>query len=117
MAHATRQFLLAWTMAAAVAVLCAPMATAQEGVRDYAKDVRPVLETYCGKCHSGERVKGDVNLARFTDVPSIQREPKLWREVLTQLNDHTMPPAKKPQPSDAERAMLIEWVQHTLNDP
>src|SRR3954470_15432424 len=80
----------------------------------YEKDVRPLLETYCYKCHGPAKTKGDVNLARFADVPSIQRDPKLWRNVLTQLNDRNMPPENKPQPTDEERARLVDWVQHTL---
>ena len=58
-----------------------------------------------------------MNLSKFTDVASIYRDPKLWRTVLEQLNERAMPPENKPQPSDAERALLIEWVQYTLNNP
>ncbi len=117
MAYVTRRHPLALIAAIAAAVSLAPAAVAQDAPRDFTKDVRPLLDTYCGKCHAGEKAKGDVDLARFTAVGLIQREPKLWREVLTQLNDRTMPPAKKPQPSEVERAMLIEWIQYTLNHP
>ena len=61
--------------------------------------------------------KHGVNLARFADVASIHRDPKLWRTVLAQLNEKAMPPDDKPQPTDAQRAMLIEWIQHALNNP
>src|SRR5688572_29152033 len=81
---------------------------------DFEKDVRPLLETYCFNCHGNKRDRADVNLQKFTDVPSVQRDPKLWRNVLTQLNERSMPPDDKPQPTGAQRAMLIEWVQHTL---
>jgi hypothetical protein len=117
MAYLARRHLPTLITALAGVVSFARVAAAQEAPKDFTKDVRPLLDTYCGKCHAGEKAKGDVDLARFTDVGQIQREPKLWREVLTQLNDRTMPPAKKPQPSEVERAMLIEWVQHTLNHP
>ncbi len=78
------------------------------------KDIRPLLDQYCFSCHNAEKAKSGVNLAKFADVPSIQRDSKLWRGVLEQLNDRAMPPENKPQPSDAERLRLVEWVQHTL---
>src|SRR3954468_2499060 len=82
---------------------------------DFKKDVRPLLETYCFKCHGPEKSKGDVNLSTFGDLAAVQREPKLWQTVLQQVNERARPPAKKPQPTEAERQRLAEWVGHTLN--
>ena len=84
---------------------------------DFDREVRPLLSTYCLKCHGPERPKRGVNLAKFNDVASIHRDPRLWRKVLAQLNERAMPPEDKPQPTDVQRAMLIEWIQHTLNNP
>jgi hypothetical protein len=92
-------------------------ADAADAPASYDTQIRPLLNTYCGKCHGAAKPKHDVNLSKFTDVASIYREPKLWRTVLAQLNERAMPPENKPQPSDAERALLIEWVQYTLNNP
>ena len=83
----------------------------------YDAQIRPLLNTYCAKCHGPEKPKHGVNLSKFTDVASIHRDPKLWRTVLQQLNERAMPPENKPQPTDAERALLIDWIQHTLNNP
>jgi hypothetical protein len=95
----------------------AARAGAAETSASFDAQVRPLVNTYCGKCHGAVKPKHGVNLARFTDVALIYREPKLWRTVLAQLNERAMPPDDKPQPTDAERALLIEWVQHTLNNP
>jgi hypothetical protein len=89
-------------------------AMAADAPAQFDRDIRPLLETYCSKCHGAVKPKKGVNLVRFADVRSVQREPKLWREVLSQLNDRNMPPDGKPQPSDEQRARLIEWVQYTL---
>ena len=109
----TRLFLLLGLLGLGVPVV----ARGAEGAADYDAKVRPLLNEFCGKCHGAEKAKGEVNLAKFGDVASIHRDPKLWRNVLTQINERTMPPENKPQPSDAQRAMLIEWIQHTLNNP
>lgn len=88
-----------------------------EPVTDCERDVRPLLTTYCAKCHGATKPKQGVNLTKFTDVASIHRDSKLWRKVLAQLNERAMPPDDKPQPTGMQRAMLIEWIQHTLNNP
>jgi hypothetical protein len=94
--------------------------TARAGEADapsYGARVRPLLDSYCFKCHGPVKPKHGVNLEKFRDTASIHREPKLWRTVLAQLNERAMPPEDKPQPTDAQRAMLINWIQHTLNNP
>ena len=99
-----------------VAPLAGAVPARADGPADFDGKVRPLLETYCYPCHAGEKVKSDVNLGGYKDVVSIQRDPKQWRQVLTQLNERTMPPEKKPQPSDEERALLVNWIQHTLTN-
>lgn len=83
----------------------------------FEKDIRPVLEARCFKCHSAEKQKAGVNLAQFKDVAALHREPKTWERVLAQLRDETMPPDDKPQPSDTERAQIVAWIDRTLDDP
>src|SRR5689334_15623369 len=61
------------------------------------KDIAPVLNTFCSKCHTGDKVKGDISLAPFKNDDAVQSDPKLWRTVLGQLADYTMPPKTKPQ--------------------
>jgi len=80
----------------------------------FANDVRPVLQNYCFRCHDGRKHKGDVDLSIFTNEQAVLRQPKLWGQVLEQLNDRTMPPAKKPQPSADERVRLAGWIHDAL---
>ena len=84
---------------------------------DFGQDVRPVLETYCFKCHGAEKQKGGVKLHEAADVAAIYRDVKTWDKALAELRDHAMPPDDKPQPSDDERKRVIEWLDRTLNDP
>ena len=99
--------------------LCFPSVEAADTPSDFQKDIQPLLTTYCLKCHTGEKAKGDTDLAAFTDVPSIQKNPKLWQTALDQLNERTMPPDKKPQPTPEERQRIIDFIQHALtsHDP
>src|SRR5215212_2296550 len=82
----------------------------------FAKDIQPLLKTYCGACHLEDKHKGDVSLAPFKDDHAVQADTKLWRNVLTQLADYTMPPKTKPQPTMAQRQLLIAYVTHRLDN-
>jgi mono/diheme cytochrome c family protein len=88
--------------------------SADSGPKQFQEEIRPLLNTYCLKCHGPERPKGGVNLARFQDLPAIFREPKLWETVAAQLRDRNMPPEGKPQPGSEDRDRLISWVEGTL---
>ena len=84
---------------------------------DFGKDVRPVLETYCFKCHGAEKQKGGVKLSDGADVAAIYRDVKTWDKALAELRDGAMPPEDKPQPTDEDRKRVIEWLDRALNDP
>jgi Protein of unknown function (DUF1592)/Protein of unknown function (DUF1588)/Protein of unknown function (DUF1587)/Protein of unknown function (DUF1585)/Protein of unknown function (DUF1595)/Planctomycete cytochrome C len=95
-----------------------PLLRAEASLRDFSEKVRPLLETYCVKCHGREQTKGDVNLLQFDSLAQVLREPKLWKTVADQLGGGEMPPEGKPQPTADERQLLTDWMRmlnHTLD--
>ena len=82
---------------------------------DFRREIRPLLRTYCLDCHSTEKAKGDLDLERITSLAEILKQPKVWQTVVEQLSLGEMPPKTKPQPSPAQRARLIAWVNTTLD--
>jgi hypothetical protein len=84
---------------------------------DFQKEIRPLLDKHCYACHGAEKGKGGVRLHEFTDARSLFRDPKLWEKVADQIHEEAMPPDNKPQPTTEERALLTEWVKHTLENP
>lgn len=83
---------------------------------DFDKQVRPLLAKYCFGCHGTENGSGGANLAGFTSVPVIQRGHVEWQKALTQVRERSMPPRGVPQPTEAERLLLVEWLAHTLDN-
>ena len=83
---------------------------------DFQKDIRPVLEQYCFGCHD-DTAKGDVNLEALSEKGSFWRDPKSWEKALAQLHDRVMPPPKKEQPTDEERARVVDFLRTTLANP
>jgi hypothetical protein len=56
------------------------------------RNVRPLLQKHCLRCHGAEKPKGDVNLARFADEESLRGDSDLWLRVIDALIERTMPP-------------------------
>jgi hypothetical protein len=78
--------------------------------------IRPVIDEFCGKCHNSVKAKGGVNLVGFTNLVSVYREPQVWEKVLAKLKANEMPPDGKPQPTEAQRDVLTNWVTRSLSD-
>src|SRR6266545_454273 len=78
--------------------------------------VRPVLAKYCFSCHGEKKQSVKLNLASF----SAEAKPQDWKRVWERLRSRQMPPADQPQPTAAERALLLDWIEglfarHTLD--
>lgn len=100
-----------------LATFCLPVLAGAEGMPDYATEARPLIEKLCFKCHGAEKGKGGVRLHEFGDTKSLFRDPKLWEKVIEQIETGDMPPDDKPQPSAEERKHLVEWLEHTIDNP
>jgi hypothetical protein len=76
---------------------------------------RGFLENYCLDCHDAESQKGEIEF----DVVSVewadQGNQALWERVLSVLESGGMPPKKKAQPTEAERASMVAWIDDTLS--
>ena len=91
-----------------------PAASAADEAAIFDTQIRPLIKTYCLKCHSTEEQEGDLDLEVFTSLAEVKRHPKIWQNVAEQLANNEMPPKKKPQPSPEEKARLSGWVDSTL---
>jgi hypothetical protein len=83
---------------------------------DFQKDIRPLLNEFCLKCHSTKDHKGDLDLERFKSLDAVKRDAKVWQQVEEQLELNEMPPKDKPQLSSAQKAKLVAWVRGALHD-
>lgn len=73
------------------------------------------LSRYCLRCHDGEVQKGDRRLDNLPmSIGTDRAIAERWQEVLHQLQLGEMPPAKKEQPTDAERRNLLAWIDEQL---
>lgn len=82
--------------------------------KSYAAQIHPLLVKTCGKCHGETPNDNDLDLAGLTTTESLFSKPAVLSEVAGRLADGDMPPRKAPQPTQAEREQLLNWVQSAL---
>jgi mono/diheme cytochrome c family protein len=77
--------------------------------------VKPLLQEYCFDCHNDTKQKGDVNLLPFADNPKLEENRKIWEKVAELIESREMPPEKKPQPNEAQRELLVKYIDGQLS--
>lgn len=91
----------------------------------FGDEIKPLLEQHCVSCHSEKKHKGDLNLERFGTLDHALKEPRIWQQVIEQIEEGEMPPDDEP-PLSAEgkekllggvRAMLHEAALANAGDP
>ena len=80
------------------------------GPLDFARDVKPLMETYCYKCHGNGKKKGGLALDGFASMEASLQDQKTWGHVLENLRTGDMPPDDAKQPTLDEREKMMRWV-------
>jgi hypothetical protein len=80
----------------------------------YGQVIQPLLVRYCHECHAGDTTEADVDLAAFRSLADVRRRPAAWQKIGEMLDSGQMPPPDAPQPSDADRRRLQQWVREYL---
>lgn len=105
----------------ATSVLAVAACNAQEMTKN-AKDadkagfeatIRPLLVNYCASCHA----PGDTEGLDFLGVmkeADVVKHRALFATVAEQIASRAMPPASNEQPTEAERKLVAEWFNTTL---
>ncbi len=102
----------------ALTLLTAPWATADQdapGSLDSSfAAVKSILQQFCLDCHSPSERQGELDLERFQSLALVREDLKPWQAMIQQLETREMPPREEPQPSDAQRQQLLDWVKQVL---
>lgn len=80
----------------------------------YSGQVVPLLQKYCVTCHGGEKPRAGFSLEKIKTDEQAKGDRKTWEKVITALQAREMPPAKKPQPTAAERDLLMTYLDQQL---
>ncbi|MFT7678606.1 MAG: hypothetical protein ACI8QC_002600 [Planctomycetota bacterium] len=77
--------------------------------------VKPFLKSYCTKCHSRSKRKGEVVLSGISSDLAAGQDMHTWKAVLKQLVLEEMPPANRKQPNKVESDAVIRWINAELD--
>jgi len=101
-------------LAVLLAVFMLPQRVRAAAEQSYKARVEPLLKNYCFDCHGDGASKGEVSFDEYTNLTAHVSNQKLWLAVWQNLQTQMMPPAKKPQPSDAERRQIAKWIERDV---
>lgn len=91
--------------------------TAHEGVGFAAPPAQlRFTERYCGECHNEDSPEADVVLYPLNSL-SPAEAGELWHKVWRQIDSGAMPPEDAPQPTLAERELLLAWIAEQYGEP
>ena len=77
----------------------------------FARDVSPLLKTYCYDCHAGKDAEAGIAFDELETDNARIRDTKFWSSVLRNVRADVMPPADMPQPSLQEMQTLANWIK------
>lgn len=100
---------LAWLAGAVLNVVPGIVSAA-----DFKRDVAPFLKASCVGCHGAEKQKGKVTLHDIGGDFTSPHELERWELVLDMLSSGEMPPEDEPQPSEADRKIVVAWIEANL---
>ncbi|MCG8554478.1 MAG: DUF1592 domain-containing protein [Proteobacteria bacterium] len=92
----------------------APGAVAESDDPVFNEQIRPVMQQYCFDCHGPDLQKGNMRLDVLDPDLIHGHDQEQWQLALDMLSAGDMPPEKKPQPSAAQRASLVDWIGSSL---
>lgn len=100
-------------------VICSPILAAEIPAQiDFARDVAPIFESHCLRCHNPENLKGDVSLATPQDLVEqeyLQASKPAESSLLELIAGHDGMPPKMPKegrPLSAEQvAIITKWIE------
>jgi len=76
------------------------------------KNISLFLETYCLKCHSGEKVKGKVDFGTVSVTAASKDDFDFWQLAAEVVDYEDMPPEDEKQPTAEERAAFQSYYEN-----
>src|SRR5262249_26043476 len=83
------------------------------GTDPFADTVRPIFSKFCVTCHNDKKMSGGMTLEPYKDAAGALKAGDLWAKVREQVQSKEIPPKSKPQPTDAERKLILAWIDAT----
>nr|CAA9298369.1 Protein of unknown function DUF1592 [uncultured Armatimonadetes bacterium] len=90
-------------------------ATAKSTQVSYEKHVAPLVQKYCTGCHGAKSPAAELSLVGYKNAASVLKAHGVWEKVSGNMSAGHMPPAGTPQPTQAERDLVVGWIDATIS--
>ena len=124
-------FLIAWSALASLVVAADATSPPEQPTKvDFARDVRPIFEAHCYKCHGPDDQEGGLRLnsrksamqggdsGHTPIVPGMPEQSRLVELIAGKDPDLKMPPPDEAKPlSEAQVALLTRWIKEGASWP
>ncbi|QDT73708.1 DUF1592 domain-containing protein [Lacipirellula limnantheis] len=97
-----------WTTESALAAAPSDLPTRYEST------IQPLLAQYCHDCHNADLAEGDLDFSRLSTWAAAETETQQWKLADEMIHGGIMPPVDAPQPTDGDRAAILEWLHDYL---
>ena len=81
---------------------------------DFEHDIRPVIEKNCASCHGEKKQKAGLSFESFHSPQDVRKQWRVWLNAGRRMAAKEMPPEDKPQPSSAERDLVLNWLSQDM---
>jgi hypothetical protein len=81
----------------------------------FEKSVAPLVKQFCGGCHGASSPAGGLSLVTYKDGAAVLKARDVWERVASNVSTGTMPPAGAPKPTEAQKALIVSWIESTLS--
>ena len=75
------------------------------------RDVRPILDDVCSRCHNERKANAGLNLGVFMDPATIATKRDAWELIVDKLKAGDMPPADEEPLSARERSAMVSALE------
>jgi hypothetical protein len=82
---------------------------------EFQKDIYPVLQSHCFRCHGPDKQEGSFRLDNLsTSFTEDRAATEFWHEVLNAIQAGEMPPPEEPQLSSEQIQIVTDWLTQSL---
>ena len=87
-----------------------------QGKAGFESHIKPFFKANCVKCHGPDKSKGKITVHSLDGDLAAGQELERWETILDALEQEDMPPEEEDQPSAADRAAVVKWIESGLRD-
>jgi hypothetical protein len=77
----------------------------------YVKDVQPIMQKLCFRCHTGPNGADNIDLAKIKTNADAKKHLAVLKKGFKEMKELKMPPKGNPQPTPAQMKSFEAWLK------